>query len=768
LSVKTAKKKSTTDLLIVESPTKTRTLKKFLGRNYKIMATKGHIIDLPKSKLGVDIENDFEPHFTVIRGKKQVIDGIIKEAKKSRNIYLAPDPDREGEAIAHHLFTKLSKYNDKIFRVVYNELTKRAVLKALEDAGRINDDKVMAQQARRILDRLVGYQVSPVLWKTVLRGLSAGRVQSVALKIICSREEEIDKFETKEYWKIKAQLETDKQEKFFAWLVKIDGQDFEISSDKQSQETCTDIRKNEFKVDSVKNEKKKRNPLPPYITSTLQQDAANRLRFAPQKTMYVAQELYEGVDLGESGAVGLISYMRTDSVRIAEEAIKAARDLILSEYGPEYVPDKARHYKTKKSAQDAHEAIRPTSLEYHPDKIKKYLSRDQYRLYSLIYSRFVASQMVSAVYDNLTIEIEAGKYLFRARSSQLAFDGFLKVYYMEKEKINNGNGDNDQVLPSLEKNDQLKLEELVPSQHFTKPPPRYSEASLVRELEQNGIGRPSTYAQIIHTLRNRKYVISEKRVLSPTDLGKTVNKILLDHFPHVFNIEFTAHMEDELDKIEEGRDNWVDVLKEFYKPLSDSLEKVNANLKDIRQSTQEETDEACEKCGSPMLIRWGRNGRFLACSAYPDCKNTRALNGENGIEELDRDCPKCGNKLVMRTGRYGRFIACSTYPDCDYTEAISTGVKCPKDGCSGMLVEKRSRRGKLFFGCSEYPKCDYAVWNKPVDKKCPSCGHPFMLEKNTKKDGLHLKCSECNFMVKTEEEKSEEEKAAERLENAVK
>jgi DNA topoisomerase-1 len=768
LSVKTAKKKSTTDLLIVESPTKTRTLKKFLGRNYKIMATKGHIIDLPKSKLGVDIENDFEPHFTVIRGKKQVIDGIIKEAKKSRNIYLAPDPDREGEAIAHHLFTKLSKYNDKIFRVVYNELTKRAVLKALEDAGRINDDKVMAQQARRILDRLVGYQVSPVLWKTVLRGLSAGRVQSVALKIICSREEEIDKFETKEYWKIKAQLETDKQEKFFAWLVKIDGQDFEISSDKQSQKTCTDIRKNEFKVESVKNEKKKRNPLPPYITSTLQQDAANRLRFAPQKTMYVAQELYEGVDLGESGAVGLISYMRTDSVRIAEEAIKAARDLILSEYGPEYVPDKARHYKTKKSAQDAHEAIRPTSLEYHPDKIKKYLSRDQYRLYSLIYSRFVASQMVSAVYDNLTIEIEAGKYLFRARSSQLAFDGFLKVYYMEKEKINNGNGDNDQVLPSLEKNDQLKLEELVPSQHFTKPPPRYSEASLVRELEQNGIGRPSTYAQIIHTLRNRKYVISEKRVLSPTDLGKTVNKILLDHFPHVFNIEFTAHMEDELDKIEEGRDNWVDVLKEFYKPLSDSLEKVNANLKDIRQSTQEETDEACEKCGSPMLIRWGRNGRFLACSAYPDCKNTRALNGENGIEELDRDCPKCGNKLVMRTGRYGRFIACSTYPDCDYTEAISTGVKCPKDGCSGMLVEKRSRRGKLFFGCSEYPKCDYAVWNKPVDKKCPSCGHPFMLEKNTKKDGLHLKCSECNFMVKTEEEKSEEEKAAERLENAVK
>jgi DNA topoisomerase-1 len=699
----------------------------------------------------------------VIRGKKQVIDGIIKEAKKSRNIYLAPDPDREGEAIAHHLYTKLSKYNDNIFRVVYNELTKSAVLKALEDAGRIDDDKVMAQQTRRILDRLVGYQVSPVLWKTVLRGLSAGRVQSVALKIICSREEEIDKFETKEYWKIKAQLETDKQKKFLAWLAKIDGKDFEISSDKESKKTCADIKKSEFKVDSVKNEKKKRNPLPPFITSTLQQDAANRLRFAPQKTMYVAQELYEGVDLGESGAVGLISYMRTDSVRIAEEAINAARDLIVSEYGPDYIPDKPRRYKTKKSAQDAHEAIRPTSLEYHPDKIKKYLSRDQYRLYSLIYSRFVASQMVSAVYDNLTIEIEAGKYLFRARSSQLAFDGFLKVYHMDKEKNNNGNGDNDQALPSLEKNDPLKLEELIPSQHFTKPPPRYSEASLVRELEQNGIGRPSTYAQIIHTLRYRKYVVSEKRVLSPTDLGKTVNKILLDHFPHVFNIEFTAHMEDELDKIEDGRDNWVDVLKEFYKPLSDSLEKVNANLKDIRQSTQEETDEVCEKCGSPMLIRWGRNGRFLACSAYPDCRNTRALNGENGIEELDRDCPKCGNKLVMRTGRYGRFIACSTYPDCDYTEAISTGVKCPKEGCKGTLVEKRSRRGKLFFGCSEYPKCDYAVWNKPVDKKCPSCGHPFMLEKNTKKDGLHLKCPECNFVVKTEEEKT-----AERLEDAVK
>jgi DNA topoisomerase-1 len=759
---KKAKAKSTTDLLVVESPTKTKTLKKFLGRKYKIMATKGHIIDLPKSKLGVDVENDFDPNYMVIRGKKKVIDEIAKEAKKSGKVYLAPDPDREGEAIAHHLHSRLSGVNKNIYRVTYNELTKTAVKKALDEAGPIDDDKVMAQQARRILDRLVGYKISPILWKTVLRGLSAGRVQSVALKILCAREDDIDKFEPEEYWKVKAELLSGEKNKFYAMLHKIDGEDFKISSEKESDQVCGEIRQQEFTISSVKKEKKKRNPYPPFITSTMQQDASNRLRFAPQKTMYVAQQLYEGIDLGKAGSVGLITYMRTDSVRLSNEALGMARTYIKERFGDRYLPDSPRVYKSRKSSQEAHEAIRPTSLEYHPDEIKGFLTRDQYRLYNLIYSRFVASQMVPSIYDNISVEIEAGKYLFRASTSQLAFDGFQRVY-----KISNGNGkngeDEPQVLPELEEGQKVKLEELFPTQHFTKPPPRFSEASLVRELEQNGIGRPSTYAQIIYTLKNRKYVNTEKRALIPTELGRTVNGILKEHFSHIFNIEFTAHMEDELDKIEEGRDKWVDVLKEFYAPLSDTLDEIEPKLKEIKAQTQEETDEVCEKCGSPMVIKWGRNGKFLACSAYPECKNTKPLNGENGIEELDRDCPKCGNKLVLRSGRFGRFIACSTYPDCDYTEAVSTGVKCPREGCEGELVERRTRRGKIFFGCSKYPKCDYAVWNKPVKKECPSCGHYFMLEKNTKKDGLHFKCPECNFV-----EKVEEEETAERLENAVK
>ena len=711
--------------------------------------------------------NDFEPHYTVIRGKKKVIDEIVKEAKKAGNIYLAPDPDREGEAIAHHLNTKLSPFNDSIYRVTYNELTKSAVRKALEDAGKIDNAKVMAQQARRILDRLVGYKVSPILWKTVMRGLSAGRVQSVALKIIVEREAEIDKFETQEYWKIKAELETENKEKFIAQLAKISGEDFLLANEEETKKAVAEIKTKDFVVNSVKNEKKRRNPFPPFITSTLQQDASNRLRFAPQKTMYVAQELYEGIDLGEAGSVGLISYMRTDSVRISEEALTAAREFIQKEFGEEYLPESARRFKTKKSAQDAHEAIRPTSLEFHPDQIKKYLTRDQYRLYSLIFNRFIASQMVPAVYDNLSIEINADQYLFRASSSQLAFDGFLKVYKVEN-KNGNGNGEEEpQVLPALQEDDKLSLQDLLSSQHFTKPPSRFTEASIVRELEQNGIGRPSTYAQIIYTLKNRKYIINEKRSLIPTELGKTVNGILNEYFPHVFNIEFTAHMEDELDKIEGGKDNWVDILKEFYGPLSASIEEITPKLASIKSELQEETGEACEKCGNPMVVKWGRNGKFLACSNYPECKNTKPLNGNNEIEEIDRDCPKCGNKLVLRSGRFGRFIACSTYPDCDYTEAISTGVKCPRDGCDGQLVEKRSRRGKLFFGCSKYPKCDYAVWNKPVNRKCPSCGHYFMLEKETKKDGLHYKCPECNFIDKVTEEEMQKE-SAERLENAVK
>ncbi|MBD3380955.1 MAG: type I DNA topoisomerase [candidate division Zixibacteria bacterium] len=766
---KTTKKKTGPDLLVVESPTKTKTLKKFLGRKFKIMATKGHIIDLPKSRLGVDIDNDFEPRYIYIRGKKAVVDEILKEAKKARRIFLAPDPDREGEAIAWHLLGKLDKVNGSIHRVVYNELTKKAVQSAIETAGDIDDNKVMAQQARRILDRLVGYQVSPILWKTVLRGLSAGRVQSVALKIICEREEEVENFEPQEFWKVQGLFTAGKKDKFTAALFKVDGEDFLISSQEESDKVCADISKQDFSISSVKKEEKKRNPMPPYITSTLQQDASNRLRFATQKTMYVAQQLYEGVDLGDAGSVGLISYMRTDSVRISEEALQSARQHIAERFGEKYLPEKARRFKTKKSAQDAHEAIRPTSMEYPPEKIKQFLTPDQYKLYSLIYSRFLASQMNPAIYDSLTVEVEGGRYLFRVSTSQIKFDGFMKIYKTEKRDNGNGDDNENQVLPELEEGHKVDLKELDPTQHFTKPPPRFTEASLVRELEQNGIGRPSTYSQIISTIKNRKYIKLEKRKLMPTDLGKTVNRILIEHFEHIFNVDFTSHMEEELDKIEEGKDNWVDVLREFYKPFSETLETVEGKLGDIKQSTQETTDEVCEKCGSAMVIKWGRNGRFLACSAYPECKNTKPLNGEDKsqVKELERDCPKCGNKLVLREGKFGRFIACSTYPNCDYTEAISTGVKCSAEGCPGTFVERRSRRGKPFFGCSEYPKCTEAVWYRPIDRECPECGHYFMFEKKTKKDGLHLKCPKCNFILKLEDEEEKQE-SAERLENAVK
>lgn len=739
------------ELIIVESPTKIRTLKKFLDKKFKVIATKGHILDLPKSKLGVDLENGFEPHYSVIHGKGQILKDIVKEARSKVKIYLAPDPDREGEAIAYHLLLKLDNAPDTIKRVTFNEITRTAVLKGLEEATEIDMQKVHAQQARRVLDRLVGYQVSPILWQTMYSGLSAGRVQSVALRIICEREAEITAFVPTEYWSIHSDFSTDDDSRFTAKLFRIDGNEVTISNGDEAGGIVDEIKRQQFNVADVRKDEKKRQPLPPYITSTLQQDASRQVGFSTQKTMIVAQQLYEGIELGSEGPVGLITYMRTDSVRTAEEAITAARQSIDSRFGKRYLPDEPRRFRTRKRAQDAHEAIRPTDLENQPSKVKKYLSTEQFKLYSLIYNRFLASQMSQAVYNQIRVDVTGGRFVFRAVDTKLVFDGFLKVYE-EAVSENGDKKDGEATLPDLTENQRLNLVEVTPNQHFTKPPPRFSEASLVKELEANGIGRPSTYSQIINTLKARKYVELDKRRLSPTELGTIVSGILVKHFEKVFNVEFTAAMEDELDKIEEGSDDWQKVLTDFYGPFSQNLEEVKGKIDEIKSEIQKESDELCDKCGEPMIVKWGRNGQFLACSAYPECKSTRPLDNEGNGVPVERDCPKCSEPLIYRQGRFGKFIACSSYPDCKYTESITTGVKCPKKGCEGELSERRTSRGKLFWGCTKYPECKFATWYKPVARECPSCGLTVLVEKETKRLGQHLACPECKHAVKLTEE----------------
>ena len=729
-------------LVIVESPAKTKALKKFLGKEFMVEASVGHIKDLPKRDLGVEIDNDFAPRYEIIKGKKKVLNQLISRSRKAKKIFLAPDPDREGEAIAWHIASEIRPINPKIVRASFNEITKQAVLEGMSQAGDIDTNRVNAQQARRILDRLVGYKISPLLWKTVYRGLSAGRVQSVALRIICEREREIENFVPKEYWSITALVETEKKESFRAKLAKIEGKDFEIADKKEAQKICADIKKKRFLVAKLSREEKKRNPYPPYITSTLQQDAARRLSFSPKKTMQVAQQLYEGVYLGDTESAGLITYMRTDSFRVAQVAQKAARDLIQKNYGDKYLPSKPKLYRSKRTAQEAHEAIRPTYVDYHPDQVKKYLTKDQHKLYQLIWHRFVASQMNPAIYNHFTAEIEAGKYLFKASSTQLLFDGFLRVYQDIKEE--NSEESEEAKLPALAEKEKLNLLKLLPKQHFTKPSPRFSEATLIKELEENGIGRPSTYAQTVSTIKQRKYVESKSRRLSPTELGKTVNHILVENFPDVFEVKFTAVMEEELDKIEEGKEEWVKVLNDFYQPFELNLQKVESKKKDIRELTQQKTDEICEKCGSPMIIRWGRNGKFLACSGFPQCKNTKPLPGdENGTILPDEKCEKCGSPMMIKVSRFGRFLSCSKYPDCKFTRSISTGVACPEDGCGGFLAERKTRRGKTFFGCSNYPRCKFATWDRPVSEPCPDCGASFMVEKSSKTKGHYLKCLKC-------------------------
>jgi len=732
-------------LLIVESPTKVKTLSKFLGKEFIIKASVGHIKDLPKKDLGVDTENNLKPTYVVIEGKEKILKDLIKSAKKVDRIFLAPDPDREGEAIAWHIAEEL-KSSKNLYRVEFNEITKKAVTEAINNPRQIDMGLVDAQQARRILDRLVGYKLSPLLWRKVRRGLSAGRVQSVAVRLVVDREREIEAFNSVEYWSIIANLEGKEPPAFDAKLFRINDKKAEISNETESSGILSDIEGKDFVIDTIEKKKRKRSPSPPFITSTLQQEASRKLRFTAKKTMLIAQQLYEGIELGGEGSTGLITYMRTDSVRVAEEAQQEARALIKSEFGKEYVPEKPPVYKSKKSAQEAHEAIRPSSVVRTPESIKSYLGRDQHNLYKLIWNRFVASQMHNALLELTSIDIKpegADQYTFRATGTVVQFPGFMKLYTEGSDSDTKEEG----FLPALSEGDRLKTNSITPKQHFTQPPPRFTEATLVKELEAKGIGRPSTYATILSTIQDRQYTEKLEGKFHPTELGAVVSDLLVERFAGLMDYNFTANMENNLDKIEEGGINWADIIMEFYTPFDKDLKEAMEVLGRVKPKDIP-TDEVCDKCEKPMVIKWGRHGRFIACTGFPECKNTRPLEEENGqgvkIQESDEKCEKCDSPMVLKSGKFGRFLACSKYPDCKNTKAISTGIKCPEDG--GDIVERRTKKGKIFFSCGNYPKCKFATWSKPINKECPQCKAKFMVEKKTKK-GEFIAClnKECGF-----------------------
>ena len=756
------------DLVVVESPAKAKTINKYLGDKYIVRASLGHVRDLPKKKLSVDVENGFLPEYEVIKGKAKIIAELKKLAQSADKVYLAPDPDREGEAIAWHVAEEINVPEKKLFRVLFNEITKRGVAEAMKSPGKIDLNKVDAQQARRVLDRLVGYQVSPLLWKKVKRGLSAGRVQSVALRLVSEREREILAFISQEYWSITAALSADAPPPFIAKIAKADGKKLEILNGADAQEITDYLKEQAFIVSKVDRKEKKQNPVPPFTTSKLQQEAARKLKFSAKKTMLVAQQLYEGLDIGPEGAVGLITYMRTDSTRVSSEAVTEARDLIANKYGKAYLPEKPPVYASQKKAQEAHEAVRPTSVGREPESIKQYLDKDQLALYRLVWNRFLASQMNPAVLDMTGVDIKAGKYVFRATGSIIKFPGFMAVYTEGKdeartdEEAEEASTEGSANLPPLRAGDLLKQDSLTPRQHFTQPPPRYTEASLVKELEEKGIGRPSTYAAIMSTIVEREYVEKKGNAFGPTELGLIVNDLLVESFPDLFNVTFTAKMEDELDEIEEGKMQWTDTVKEFYEPFEKALINAQKGMRNVKRE-ETPTDIECEKCGKMMVIKWGRNGRFLACPGYPECKNTRELPGENGesapsqvpaVETTDEKCPKCGSPMVIKSGRFGKFMACSAYPGCKTTKPIPLGVKCPK--CGGELSERRTKGGKSFYGCSNYPKCDFASWDRPLPRKCPECGSPYLVEKYSKKDGLRVICpnKECSYKEEPEEAKA--------------
>ena len=730
-------------LVIVESPAKAKTINKILGKDFVVKSCMGHVRDLPPKELGIDVENDFKPRYVTIRGKGKVITELKKAAQGVDTIYLATDPDREGEAIAWHVAHSIARKDDEVKRILFNEITPRAVRASIQQSSELDLDKINAQQARRVLDRLVGYEISPLLWKVIHSGLSAGRVQSVALRLICERDKEIEAFTPEEYWSIEALLNREKGESFKARLLQHRGKKVEVSNQEESERITAELEKQRLVIKEVKKRDQLRRPSPPFTTSTLQQECARRLRFTVKRTMAVAQQLYEGTEV-DGEVRGLITYMRTDSVRVANEAIEEVRGQIAKLYGDDYVPEEANSYRAKKGAQDAHEAIRPTSTALHPDEIRQLLSHDQARVYELIWKRFVASQMKPQVLSITTVNIEAGDYLLRATGNSVKFPGFTQLYTESKEEGEEEK--NGGILPSdLASEQLLELRELLPEQHFTKPPPRYTEASLVKQLEADGIGRPSTYAQIITTIQDREYVEKvDNRYFVATERGHTVNKLLVETFPHIFNVTFTAQMEDQLDKIEEGKDGWVSTVREFYASWKDDLLRATERRRELKQALQEESDIICEECGRKLVIKWGRNGRFLACPGYPECKNTKPLEEEQEQVETDEVCEECGSPMVVKTGRYGRFLACSSYPECKNVKPFLLGIACPEEGCGGQLVEKQSRKGKVFYGCNEYPACKFASWEKPVSRSCSHCEAPLLYEKNSRGGATSVHCKVCN------------------------
>jgi DNA topoisomerase-1 len=726
------------NLVIVESPAKAHTIKKFLGPNFKVTASLGHIKDLPTKTLGVDIDKNFAPHYEVVPGRKKVVDAIRAEAANADRVYIATDPDREGEAIAAHVAEIIHASHSSPYRVLFHEITRSAVQRAIDSPITIDQNKVDAQIARRIVDRLVGYQVSPFIWKTVAKGLSAGRVQSVALRLVCEREQEIRIFVPEEYWSVHAKFSGQGVSPFWAELVQDHGSKVKLPDETATQDMVARVKGATYHVADVKRTVLRSKPYAPYTTSTLQQDAARRLRLTPKRTMSLAQTLYEGVDLPDGESVGLITYMRTDSTRIANEALGASRDFILNVYGDKYLPPKARVYTSKKSAQDAHEAIRPTDVSRTPEDLKNVLDAPLWKLYNLIWTRFVSSQMMEAVFDVTTVEVEGDGLLFRARGQIRTFDGWQRVYPVDQEKE-----DTLPVLPdSFKAGFPLDLKDLESKQHFTQPPPRFTEASLIKALDELGIGRPSTYASIISTLYDRTYIKAEERKLNPTALGETVNGILISLFPDIFEVGFTATLEGQLDQVEEGTP-WAQVVNDFYQPFSRSLQAAEGKRKEVKQQVQEQTptDEICEKCGKPMAVKWSRRGQFLACTGFPDCRNTRPLEAPKASGKL---CPDCGGALVIKEGKYGRFQGCSNYPTCRHIEPLTTGVKCP-NGCGGELVEKQSKKGR-FYSCSNYPSCKFHVQQRPEPVACPECGHPFMVHGKGAEDG-QLTCPKCKTVV---------------------
>src|SRR5579863_782972 len=788
------------NLVIVESPAKAKTIGKYLGKQYLVKASLGHVKDLPKKDLAVDVDNDFKPVYEVIEGKRKRIRELKQASKGAESVYLAADPDREGEAICFHLQEELEdrKKGPKFYRVMFNEITKSAIQKAFEKPLAVNLHLVDAQQARRILDRLVGYKISPLLWDKVRRGLSAGRVQTVALRLVVDREREIRAFEKREYWTIDVHLSAKKPPQLTAHLAKRNEQNVEIPDEGAAKAITAAVDGAEYIVRAVTNKEKRRNPVPPFITSTLQQEAARKLRFSVKRTMMLAQKLYEGVELGkDEDAVGLISYMRTDSTRVSNDALDEVRGLIGERFGAEYRPGSPNVYKGKKDAQDAHEAIRPTSARRAPEDVAKFLAEDELKLYRLIWMRFVASQMTPAIFDQTVIDVDAkgkdgARYLFRATGSVPKFDGFLRVYEEGKDQKDDDDDELKNKLPAVTQGEVLKFKAILPEQHFTEPPPRFTEATLVKELEADGVGRPSTYASILSTIQEREYVRKDGGKFFPTELGMVVTDLLLESFKDLFDVTYTARMEAELDDIEEGKIDWRMSMSEFYDRFQKDLSHAEQHMTDIKRM-ERPTDLICDKCGKPMVIKWGKHGSFIACTGYPECTSTRELPEEGATEQdetaycdncgrpmvlkkgrfgqflacsgypdckttkqlgeaqkpkdvpLDEDCPQCGGKLVKKYGRFGEFVACGNYPKCKYVKQKTIGVKCPN--CSeGEIIERRSKRGKTFYGCNRYPDCDFVAWGKPIAEKCPDCGGGYLVEKFLK-SGAFAQCpnAECKF-----------------------